>query len=166
MEITPRVEAVAALAPALRALDQTLLHRVVGNHMVERWPHTRHPRHSGTALPAEGVLTATKADVRKIALSLPDTTEEQWYQTPGYKVAGKGFLRLRTEAEGGLVVFVSDLGEKEALLTGDPDTFFTTPHYDGYPVVLVNLDKIDQDELRELITDSWMIKALPRLRRQ
>jgi hypothetical protein len=99
-------------------------------------------------------------------LSLPDTTEEQWYQTPGYKVAGKGFLRLRTEAEGVLVVFVSDLGEKEALLTGDPDTFFTTPHYDGYPVVLVNLDKIDQDELRELITDSWMIKALPRLRRQ
>jgi hypothetical protein len=109
---------------------------------------------------------ATEADVRKIALSLPDTTEEQWYQTPGYKVAGKGFLRLRTEAEGGLVVFVSDLGEKEALLTGDPDTFFTTPHYDGYPVVLVNLDKIDQDELRELITDSWMIKAPPRLRRQ
>ncbi|HKN42716.1 MAG TPA: MmcQ/YjbR family DNA-binding protein [Propionibacteriaceae bacterium] len=99
-------------------------------------------------------------------MSLPDTTEEQWYQTPGYKVAGKGFLRLRTEAEGGLVVFVSDLGEKEALLTGDPDTFFTTPHYDGYTVVLVNLDKIDQDELRELITDSWMIKALPRLRRQ
>jgi hypothetical protein len=109
---------------------------------------------------------ATEADVRKIALSLPDTTEEQWYQTPGYKVAGKGFLRLRTEAEGGLVVFVSDLGEKEALLTGDPDTFFTTPHYDGYPVVLVNLDKIDQDELRELITDSWMIKASPKLRRQ
>ena len=68
---------------------------------------------SGAVLPAEGVLMATEADVRTIALSLPDTTEEQWYQTPGYKVAGKGFLRLRTEAEGGLVVFVSDLGEKE-----------------------------------------------------
>jgi hypothetical protein len=53
----------------------------------------------------------SEADVRAIALSLPGTTEEQWYQTPGYKVAGKGFLRLRTEAEGGLVVFVSDLGE-------------------------------------------------------
>jgi hypothetical protein len=111
-------------------------------------------------------LMATEADVRQIALSLPGTTEEQWYQTPGYKVAGKGFLRLRTEAEGGLVVFVSDLGEKEALLTANPDAFFTAPHYDGYPVVLVNLDEIDHDELRELITDSWLIKATPKLRRQ
>ena len=49
---------------------------------------------------------ATEADVRRIALSLPETTEETWYRTPGYKVAGKGFLRFRTEAEGGLVVFV------------------------------------------------------------
>ena len=109
---------------------------------------------------------ATEEDVRAIALLLPGTTEEQWWQMPGYKVAGKGFLRLRTEAEGGLVVFVSDMGEKEALLTGNPDAFFTTPHYDGYPVVLVNLDHIDHDELRELITESWLIKAPPKLRRQ
>ena len=109
---------------------------------------------------------ATEDDVRAIALSLPGTSEEQWYQTPAYKVAGKGFLRLRTEAEGGLVVFVSDMGEKEALLTSNPDSFFTMPHYDGYPIVLVNLDKIDHDELRELITDSWLIKAPPKLRRQ
>jgi hypothetical protein len=109
---------------------------------------------------------ATEDDVRAIALSLPGTTEEQWYQTPGYKVAGKGFLRLRTGAEGGLVVFVSDLGQKEALLTGNPDAFFTSPHYDRYPVVLVNLENIDHDELRELITDSWLIKAPPKLRRQ
>jgi hypothetical protein len=109
---------------------------------------------------------ATEADVRAIALSLPGTTEEQWYQTPGYKVAGKGFLRLRTEAEGGLVVFVSDMGEKEALLMSDSDAFFTTPHYDGSPVILVNLANIDLDELRELITDSWRVKAPPKLRRE
>jgi hypothetical protein len=109
---------------------------------------------------------ATEEDVRAIALSLRSTTEEQWYQTPAYKVAGKGFLRIRTEAEGGLVVFVSDLGEKEALLNSKPDAFFTTPHYDGYPVVLVNLDKVDHEELRELITDSWMIMAPANLRRQ
>jgi hypothetical protein len=108
----------------------------------------------------------TEEDVRAIALSLPGTTEEQWYQTPGYKVAGKGFLRLRTEAEGGLVVFVSDMGEKQALLASDSDAFFTTPHYDGSPIVLVNLDKIDHEELRELITDSWLIKAPPKLRRE
>ena len=109
---------------------------------------------------------ATEDDVRAIALALPGTTEEQWYQTPGYKVAGKGFLRFRSEAEGGLVVFVSDLGEKEALLGSGSDAFFTSPHYDGYPIVLVTLDKIDHDELRELITDSWLIKAPPKLRRQ
>jgi hypothetical protein len=73
---------------------------------------------------------ATDADVRAIALSLPGTTEEQWFQTPGYKVAGRGFLRFQTEAEDGLVVFLSDLGEKEALLTSNPNAFFTPPHYD------------------------------------
>ena len=109
---------------------------------------------------------ASEADVRAIALSLPGTTEEQWYKTPGYKVAGKGFLRLRTEAEGGLVVFVSDMGEKEAQLTSGSDAFHTTPHYDGWPVVLVDLDKIDRNELRELITDSWLVKAPPKLRRE
>jgi hypothetical protein len=109
---------------------------------------------------------ANEADVRAIALSLPGTTEEQWYQTPGYKVAGKGFLRFRAEAEGGLVLFVLDLGEKEALLTSNLEAFFTTPHYDGWPIVLVNLDEVDDEELRELITDSWLIKAPPKLRRQ
>ena len=78
---------------------------------------------------------------------------------PGYKVAGKGFLRLRTEAEGGLVVFVADLGEKEALIAANPTAFFTTPHYDGYAAVLVNLAAVDLDELRELITESWRLKA-------
>jgi hypothetical protein len=115
---------------------------------------------------AKDTLMAAEDDVRAIALSLPGTTEEQWYQTPGYKVAGKGFLRLRTEADGGLVVFLPDLGEKEALLNSDSDAFFTTSHHDGYPIVLVDLDKIDHDELRELITDSWLIKAPPKLRRQ
>ena len=102
---------------------------------------------------------ATKDDVREIALALPEETEDQWYRTPAYKVAGKGFLRLRTEAEGGLVVFVSDLGEKEALLAANPQAYYTTPHYDGYPVILVNLAAVDLDELRELITESWRIKA-------
>jgi hypothetical protein len=109
---------------------------------------------------------ASEDDVRAIALSLPGTTEEQWYQAPGYKVAGKGFLRFRTEAEGGLVVFVSDLGEKEALVASNAEAFFTTPHYDGWPILLVNLDVVDHDELRELIIDSWLIKAPPRLRGQ
>ena len=87
---------------------------------------------------------------------------------PNARIQGRwqGFLRLRTEAEGGLVVFVSDMGEKQALLTANPGAFFTTPHYDSSPIVLVNLAKIDHEELREMIIDSWLIKAPAKLRRQ
>ncbi len=102
---------------------------------------------------------ATEKDVRRIALSLPETIEKLWYGTPGFRVKDKGFLRIRSDAEGGLVVFVADLGEKEALLQSDPKKFFTTPHYDGYPIVLVNLRAIGVKELRELITESWRLKA-------
>jgi hypothetical protein len=106
---------------------------------------------------------ATEEDVREIALALPEVTEDLWYRTPAYKVAGKGFLRLRTEAEGGLVVFVPDLGEKEALLAANSEAYYTTPHYDGYAAILVNLAAVDLDELHELITESWRIKAPIRL---
>jgi hypothetical protein len=106
---------------------------------------------------------ATEADVRKIALSLPETSEKPWFNAPGFRVKDKGFLRIRSEAEGGLVVFVSDLGEKEALLQSDPKKFFTTPHYDGYPTVLVNLKAVGVRELRELITESWRLKAPKRV---
>lgn len=106
---------------------------------------------------------ATEDDVRRIALSLPETTEKPWYGTPGYRVKDKGFLRIRSEAEGGLVVFVSDLGEKEALLASEPDRFFTTPHYDGHASVLVHLGAIDAEELRELIVESWRLKAPKRV---
>ena len=83
---------------------------------------------------------------------------------PGVQGGGQGFLRLRTEAEGGLVVFVPDLGEKEALLTANPEAYYATPHYDGYPAILVNLAAVDLAELRELITESWRIKAPVKLR--
>jgi hypothetical protein len=107
---------------------------------------------------------ATEEDVRRIALSLPETTAEQWYGTPGYKVKGKGFLRIRSKDEGGLVVFVADLGEKEAMLASAPKKYFTTPHYDGYPAILVHLPAIGVKELREVITESWCLKAPAKLR--
>jgi len=106
---------------------------------------------------------ATEDDVRRIALSLPETVEKPWYGTPGFRVKDKGFLRIRSDAEGGLVVFVADVAEKEMLLQSDPDKFFTTPHYDGYPAVLVDLAAIGVDELQELITDSWRLKAPKRV---
>ena len=104
-----------------------------------------------------------RADVRRIALSLPETSEKPWFNTPGFRVKDKSFLRIRSEAEGGLVIFVADLGEKEALLASDPKKFFTTPHYDGYPAVLVNLKAVGVRELRELITESWRCKAPKRV---
>ena len=70
---------------------------------------------------------ATEEDVRRIALSLPEVTEKPWVMTPGFRVKDKSFLRIRSEAEGGLVVFVSDLEEKKMLLASDPGKFFTTP---------------------------------------
>ena len=100
----------------------------------------------------------TWKDVTAIGLALPKTEVSTWYGTPGMKVAGKGFLRLRTEAEGGLVV-LCDPNKKALLLrSGDP-AFYTTPHYDGYPSILVNLKKVKRAELVDLITESWRRKA-------
>ena len=84
---------------------------------------------------------------------------------PGVQGGGaKGFLRLRTEAEGDSSLLVPHVGEKEALLAANPEAYYTTPHYDGYPAILVNLAAADLAELRELITESWRIKAPVKLR--
>jgi hypothetical protein len=106
---------------------------------------------------------ATEADVRRIALALPEVIEKPWFGSPGFRVKDKGFLRIRSESDGGLVVFVADLEEKDALLRSDPEKFFTTPHYDGHPSVLVRLGAVDRDELAELLTDSWRVRAPKRL---
>ena len=108
---------------------------------------------------------ATIDDVRRIALSLPDVTEKPWFNSPGFRVKDKSFLRVRTEAEGALVVFLESLEDKDALLASDPAKFFTTPHYDGYPTVLVHLEAIDVAELTELIVDAWRVKAPARVRK-
>ncbi len=105
---------------------------------------------------------ATWGDVTKIALALPRTEVSTWYGTPGAKVAGKGFLRLRTEAEGGLVV-LCDLDKKKALLESGDQAFFTTPHYDGFGAILINLKKVRRADLAHLVTESWRRKAPPKL---
>ena len=87
----------------------------------------------------------TWKDVTTIGLALPKTHVSTWYGTPGMKVAGKGFLRLRMEAEGGLVVLCDPTKKAVLLRSGDP-AFYTTPHYDGYPAILVNLKKVKRAE--------------------
>ena len=104
----------------------------------------------------------TDDDVRRIALSLPETTEGPCYGTPGFRVKGKLFARIREEGDV-LVVFVSDLDEKAALLASEPEVFFSTPHYDQHASVLVRMGAIEADEVTELVTDAWRLRAPKRL---
>ena len=120
---------------------------------------------------------ATWDDVRRIALALPETTERGSYDDlPAWRVRDKMFVwdrplrRSDLEALGDaapdgpiLGVRVPDLGAKEALIADDPAVYFTTPHLDGYPAVLVRLDRIDVDELTELVTEAWHARAPKRL---
>jgi hypothetical protein len=101
-------------------------------------------------------------DVRRVALALPATTEKPSYGTPGFRVADRLFARIREEGDV-LALYCADVSEKEALIAADPAKFFTTPHYDGYPMVLVRLPAIDADELRDLLTEAWRVRAPRRL---
>ncbi|MBW0116615.1 MmcQ/YjbR family DNA-binding protein [Pseudonocardia abyssalis] len=102
-------------------------------------------------------------DVVRIGCALPEVEESTWYRTPALKVKGKGFVRLRTEAEGLLVVMCT-LGEKEALLASGDPTFSTTAHYEGYGAILVDLDAVDGTQLAELLEQAWRLKAPASLR--
>jgi hypothetical protein len=104
------------------------------------------------------------AEAVAMAVELPEVEESTWYRTPALKVAGKGFARLRDEAEGGLVIMCS-LEEKEALLASGNPAFYTTPHYDGRGSIIVDLAAVDPGQLRELLEESWRLKAPARLRR-
>ena len=106
----------------------------------------------------------TWEDVVAIAGALPEVAESTSYRTPSLTVKGKGFARLRTEAEGGLVLMCS-LAEKEALLASGDPAFFTTPHYDGYGAILVHLEHVTPEQLTELIEDAWRERAPVRVRK-
>jgi hypothetical protein len=114
---------------------------------------------------------ATQEDVRRIALSLPQASEGAEHF--GFGVLNKGRLKgfawawnERIEPKKPkvpnpevLAVRVASLAEKEELLAADPEKFFTEPHYNGFPAVLVRLPSIDASELAELITDAWRCQA-------
>lgn len=101
-------------------------------------------------------------DVVAFGLRFPEVEVGTWFGTPSLRVRGKSMCRLRTDPDA-LVLRVIDLGEREALLQGQPDAFFSTPHYDGYPYVLVRLEAVDPVELAELIEDAWRIRAPKRV---
>jgi hypothetical protein len=106
-------------------------------------------------------------DVRGLALALPHVVE---IDSDGFdfRVADKGFVWSYPERRPGqprlirtdiAVLFVGDEAEKQALLLGEPDLFFTTPSYAGQPLVMLRLEKVEVDRLRELITDAWRMRA-------
>jgi hypothetical protein len=108
-------------------------------------------------------MPATWDDLVTFAATLPEVAESTSYGTPAVKVAGKLIGRLRTDADGSVALRCS-ASDKAALVEGDDPAFFTTPHYDGYDYVLVDLDRVDAGELFELVDDAWRLVAPARLR--
>jgi hypothetical protein len=119
---------------------------------------------------------ATWDDVRRIALALPATDERvsrglrQWRVKEKLFVWERPLRRSDLEALGDdapegpiLGVRVEHLGAKEALLASDPELVFTTPHFNGYPAVLVRLEPASEEQLEELIEDAWLARAPKRL---
>jgi hypothetical protein len=106
-------------------------------------------------------------DVRRLALALPEVTE---IDCDGFdfRVGGHGFVWSYPERRPGkprvlrtdiAVMFVGDEAEKQALLLGEPELFFTAPGYDGWPLVMLRLERVDIERLAELITDAWRMRA-------
>jgi hypothetical protein len=106
-------------------------------------------------------------DVRCLALALPGVVE---IDSDGFdfRVANRGFVWSYPERLPGqprvirsdiAVLYVGDEAEKQALVLGEPELFFTTSAYDGLPLVMLWLAKVDVDRLRELVTDAWRMRA-------
>jgi hypothetical protein len=106
-------------------------------------------------------------DVRRIALGLRDV-EDNPSDGFDFRVGGRGFVwsypervagRGRTIRVDVAVLYVGDEAEKQALLLGEPELFFTAPGYGGFPLVMVRLDRVGVRRLRELVTDAWRLRA-------
>ena len=106
-------------------------------------------------------------DVRRLALALPHVVE---IDSDGFdfRVGNKGFVWSWPERRPGrprvirtdvAVLFVGDEAEKQALLLGEPDLFFSPPGYDGWPLVMLRLETVGIGRLEELITDAWRMRA-------
>lgn len=119
---------------------------------------------------------ATWDDVRRIALALPGTREDERRGLTFWLVHDKLFVWERPLRQSDLKALgeaapdgpilgarVEHLVAKDALIADNPDVYFTTPHFDGFPAVLVLLEKIAPDELEELIVEAWLARAPKRL---
>ena len=127
----------------------------------------------------ETTPTATVEDVHEIALGMPFVTVEHGSgDNPVYQVGGKSFIFFRTprpdavDPETGvrypdvIVFWVPSDEDKLALVQDETNPFFTTPHFDGYPAILVRLDEITLEELEEVIVEAWLNRAPKRLAKE
>ena len=105
---------------------------------------------------------SSEEDVRRICLALPEVVETPYERLPGFRVKRKLFARIRQNPDA-LVVWRPDVADKVALIKAEPAKFFQTPHYEGHPAVLVRLEAVDVEELQDLLTLSWLLKAPARL---
>jgi hypothetical protein len=118
-------------------------------------------------------------DVRRIALALPETSEHVSRGLASWRVRKKLFVWERPLRQADLRALgdrapvgpilgarVEHLVAKEALLADDPGVFFTTPHFDGYPAVLVRLEEIGVEDLDEVVVEAWLAGAPKRLARE
>jgi hypothetical protein len=98
--------------------------------------------------------------VRAIAAPLPGTEESTSYGQPAFRVRKKLFAWVSPDdaAMGALATYV-DEAEKELLVASDPAVYFATPHYAGYPIVLMRLEHADPERVRERVEDSWLLGA-------
>jgi hypothetical protein len=108
-----------------------------------------------------GVEMVTFDTVRTLALALPEAEEGPSYGTPGFRVRGKLFARLREDGE--LLVVRIGRGEREALIAEEPLVFLVTPHYENSPFILVRLATVAPDHLQELLIEAWRLAAPKRL---
>jgi hypothetical protein len=103
----------------------------------------------------------TLATVRRLALAFPGVEEGLSYGTPGFRVRGRFLARMWEDGET-LVVKCGD-DERDFRMKADPETFFVTDHYRGYPTVLVRLKLVDEDDLRAVLEEAWRRQAPKRL---
>jgi hypothetical protein len=100
--------------------------------------------------------------VRELARSFPEV-EESTGGRIAFSVRGKGFAWEARERDGGGLAVRVDREEKQLFLDANPDAYFTSPHYNGYPAVQIRLEAMSRDELRERLEDAWLIQAPKRL---
>lgn len=94
----------------------------------------------------------------QLGLELPEVVEDIWYRTPALKVRGKSFVRIKEDGES-VVFLLESVDEQQFLIETQPEVYYITDHYRGYPAVLARLAALTVPECRLRLAEAWRIKA-------